>query len=233
MAVEATAILAAAGRGDRLGREPKQFLDLGGRPVIAWSAAALASSPSVSEMVVGSLPAEMERTESILRQWLPNVRLKVVAGGEHRQETVAACLAHADEKAKIVIIHDAARPFVTGTLIENTIEAARKSGAATLAIRPVDAVRLERGNGLEPLERERVSLIQTPQAFESGLIREAHERAGRDGFIGADDCILVERLGHGVELVLGSGFNFKITGPGDWELARALVSAGLVTPAGG
>ena len=218
-------IIAAAGRGTRLpGEEPKQFRLLGDRPVLAWSVAAFASTPGVAELIAGVAAEDAGRVRSILAEWAPGLEIKVVTGGDERQETVRRCLEAVSALSEVVVIHDAARPFVGLDLIRRTIAAAQKVGAASAAIPPADTVKLidddAPGCGRN-LPRARLWSIQTPQAFRAEIIREAHLRAAAEGFIGSDDTALVERLGQKVEMVMGSPLNFKITTPVDLRLAQA------------
>lgn len=230
-----SAVIPAAGKGERLaGDVPKQFRLLGDRPVLAWSAAALSSAGPIAEMVVAAAVAELDRTMEILKTWLPGIPVKVVRGGENRQETVTRCLAAVRPEAELVIIHDAARPFVTGDLIREVLAAAEAHGAATAAIRPADTIKFfprERGKG-ENLDRESLWAIQTPQAFRASLIRDAHAQANRRNFRGTDDTVLVEAIGRHVEMVTGNTLNLKITTAADWEIAKALVASGAVKPQG-
>jgi 2-C-methyl-D-erythritol 4-phosphate cytidylyltransferase/2-C-methyl-D-erythritol 2,4-cyclodiphosphate synthase len=218
-------IIAAAGRGTRLpGEEPKQFRRLGDRPVLAWSVAAFASTPGVAELIAGAAAEDAGRVRSILAEWAPGLEIKVVTGGDERQETVRRCLEAVSALSEVVVIHDAARPFVGLDLIRRTIAAAQKVGAATAAIPPADTVKLideDAPGGGRNLPRARLWSIQTPQAFRAEIIREAHRRAAAEGFIGSDDTALVERLGQKVEMVMGSPLNFKITTPADLGLAQA------------
>jgi 2-C-methyl-D-erythritol 4-phosphate cytidylyltransferase len=229
----AIVIIPAAGKGERLaGETPKQFMTLGDRPVLAWSLAAAAAAAAILEVIVGAAQDQVSRAQAIVSAWYPDRPCRVIAGGRDRQETVSRCLEAAPD-SPLVLIHDAARPFLTVNLMEIVLYAAEKHRAATVAIPPVDTVKLvSREGGLaENLARARLRLIQTPQAFEGNLIREAHRRAEQDGFRGTDDTALVERLGVPVEIAPGSSLNLKITTPADWEIAKALVASGLVSPA--
>jgi len=227
-----SAIVPAAGRGERLNSQgPKQFMALGDRPLLAWSVERLLAA-GVMEVIVGASPDRLDQVRGLIGSAAAGKSIKVVAGGAERQETVRSCLAAVRADAEVVVIHDAARPFASIGLIEKVVRAAAEFGAATAAIRPVDAIKMESNGGgtAENLDRGRLWRVQTPQAFRADLIREAHERAAKDGFLGLDDTTLVERMGAPVEMVEGEVKNFKITTAEDWEIATALVKAGVEKP---
>ena len=233
MALIASAIIPAAGKSERLsGQEPKQTRILGNRPVMAWAAAALARASYVSEIIIGAAKDRVGPTEKLLAEWIKDVPVKVVAGGGERQQTVKNCLEAIRPDSEIVAIHDAARPLIKTELVEKVIEAAQKNGAATLAIRPADTIKLADNDKTENLDRQNLWSIQTPQAFRADLIKQAHKKAEKDGFTGTDDTVLVERTGHKVQMVEGHEWNMKITTQADWEMIKALVEAGLAIPAG-
>jgi 2-C-methyl-D-erythritol 4-phosphate cytidylyltransferase len=156
--------------------------------------------------------------------------VKVIAGGPDRQATVRLCLAAMTPDTETVVIHDAARPFVLKETIERTIRAGARAGAATAAVRSSDAIKFEhltRGV-LENLDRGRIWLVQTPQAFRADLIKAAHDDAARHGISALDDTALTERTRVATEIVPGNPLAFKITTESDWAIAEALVKAGVV-----
>lgn len=219
-----TAIIAAGGVGRRLGATvPKQLLEVGGRTLLERSVAAFRSHPGVTEVVV-ALPAAIA---SAPPRWLDGVR--VVVGGERRQDSVANAFDAVSEKTEIVLVHDAARPFVTPDVISRTIAAAREHGAAIAAIPVSDTVKRASSGGTrviaETLPRDEIFLAQTPQAFRAEVLRDAIA-AGRASDAGAatpatDEAMLAERAGHRVHLVEGDPSNVKITTAADLESARA------------
>jgi 2-C-methyl-D-erythritol 4-phosphate cytidylyltransferase len=150
----------------------------------------------------------------------------IVPGGEERQDSVRLALPSAVALgAGVVMVHDGARPFVDGGLIDRVAAAALASGAALAAVRPKDTVKIaaERGEGLSTPDRGTCWLAQTPQAFRTALFVEAVEKAAADRFRGTDDVGLVERLGGGVVIIEGSYRNIKITTPEDMEIAEILL----------
>ncbi len=220
------AIIPAAGAGLRMGTEtPKQFLALEGVPIMVHTLRKFAAADSVDEIYLGLRSEDVERAQREIEREHFSRPPRLVAGGVTRQETVALSLAEAPESTEIVVVHDAVRPFVSLEMIQQVIEAARKSGAAILGIPSVDTVKqIERQIVLGTIPRERIVLAQTPQAFRYEILREAVERAKADGFSGTDESSLVERLGHEVTVLMGSERNIKITNPSDLPLARLYIA---------
>ena len=231
MPVQISAIIAAGGRGERLGGPVhKQLRTVGGRTLLERSIAPFDASERIGEIVL-VLPAELVAVPpGLVRRIRTPVRL--VTGGARRQDSVAAGLAAVAPESEIVVIHDAARPFCTPGLIGRTIDAAAECGAATAALPAFDTVkeaRIEDGATLvsATLPRERIFLVQTPQAFRVDVLRDAVARGG-DGVEATDEATLVERAGHPVRVVQGEVRNFKVTSQDDLSLAERMVSAGPV-----
>lgn len=221
------AIVPAAGSGSRMGgSSPKQFLRLGGVPVLVRTLRILGGSRVVRGIVLVAPPAAVERTRRLLaRHRVPRV-LAVVPGGAERQESVWLGLQAVPPAADLVVVHDGVRPFITGTLVRAVVEAARRFGAASCGLPVRDTVKRVREGFVEAtVDRGGLWLIQTPQAFRRTLLWEAHEKARRDGFLGTDDAVLVERLGVPVRMIAGLQENLKITTPDDLARARVLTSA--------
>ncbi|HUK31480.1 MAG TPA: 2-C-methyl-D-erythritol 4-phosphate cytidylyltransferase [Candidatus Acidoferrum sp.] len=223
------AILPAAGLGTRMGAEtPKQFLELNGTPIAILSLRKIASCALVTDIVVATRGDLIARLE----EWIAREKFKqcvrVVKGGDSRQDSVACALREVANDTEIVLVHDAVRPFVTVEQIARVIEEARRCQAAILGIPAMDTVKEVKRASLPEdvalitatVPRERVVLAQTPQAFATKLLKEAFARAEADGVNASDEAGLVERLGHDVHVVLGSERNIKITKPADMELAR-------------
>ncbi|MBM4125112.1 MAG: 2-C-methyl-D-erythritol 4-phosphate cytidylyltransferase [Nitrospira sp.] len=210
------------------GHVPKQFLMLGGLPILVHSLLALEAAPCV-EAVILSVP-EADR-EFCLREIVTPYGLKkvtkVVAGGAQRQDSVRHGLAAVGEETEVVLVHDAVRPFVTPDMVQRVVEAAAKHGAAVVAIPMRDTVKQVGADGLieRTVDRGHLWLAQTPQAFRLARFQEAHRKAALDGFHGTDDVQLVERLGYPVAVVEGSGDNIKITRPEDLAIGEAILAA--------
>jgi len=218
------AIVPAGGHGARMGsRRPKQYLRLGQAPILVATLNALARARSIAGIVVAVPEAHVAATRRLLaRARVPKI-LDVVAGGADRQESVWRGLQRVPDHARIVIVHDAVRPFITPELVER-VRAAAAGGAATCGMPVRDTVkRVAQGAVSSTVEREGLWLTQTPQAFARALLWEAHDKARRDGFAGTDDAVLVERLGMPVAMVTGLAQNLKITTPEDLRTARAWV----------
>lgn len=221
------AIVAAGGRGRRFGGDtPKQFLELGGRTVLQRSVDAIGRCAAVSELVV-VLPHD--RLASVGPTLVSATPLRVVAGGERRQDSVANGFDALAADIDVVVVHDAARPFVSADLVERTIAAAHEAGAAVAALAASDTVKLSEGGDspmvARTLPRETVHLAQTPQAFRRAVLREAIA-LGRSGAHGPDEAALAERAGHAVRLVGGEATNIKITSESDMALARGILGIG-------
>jgi len=202
---------------------PKQYLRLGRAPILVATLRALARTPGLAGIVVAVPEAHVAATRRLLaRQRVPKI-LDVVAGGADRQESVWRGLQRVPDDARIVIVHDAVRPFITAELVER-VRVAAAGGAATCGMPVRDTVkRVADGAVAATVERAGLWLTQTPQAFTRALLWEAHDKARRDGFAGTDDAVLVERLGMPVAMVTGLAQNLKITTPEDLRTARAWV----------
>ncbi len=221
------AILPAAGLGTRMaGSQPKQFLALDGVPILIHSLRAFAAVERVTEIYVAVRKTEMERVQGQVAEYGFADRVRVVEGGDNRQESVAHALAALPaEQDDIVLVHDAVRPLIDAATIERTIDAVEQYGAAIVGMPAVDTIKqVERtAHGAlvtSTIPREFVVLAQTPQGFRYGLLRCAFAEATADGFVGTDEASLVERAGQQVAVVPGSQVNLKITQPGDLELAE-------------
>ncbi|MEE2704092.1 MAG: 2-C-methyl-D-erythritol 4-phosphate cytidylyltransferase [Myxococcota bacterium] len=215
------AVVLAAGSGTRMRSQvPKAFIEVGGRSLLHWSVGALASAPSV-DAVHCVVPAGHEAEIDPLRAaWGALGRLlEAIPGGATRQASVRAGLAAV--RAEWVLIHDAARCFVEARDAEQVVVAARETGAAIPVIPLSDTVKEVDGDRvIQTFDRERLVQVQTPQAFRTSVLREAHEKAERDGFEGTDCASLVERIGVTVRTCPGRPENWKLTWPEDLERAR-------------
>jgi len=220
------AIIAAGGRGVRLGADrPKQFLELGGRSILDLSIDALVSSDRIHEIVV-AVPLDHLAAASASRAGAAGTPVTFVAGGARRQDSVANAFARTSAHADIILIHDAARPFVTAAVIDRAIDAAVAHGAAIAAIPVRDTVKRAgpgAADGSRPITatipRESVFLAQTPQTFRRDVLARALEAGA--GVEATDEAMLVERLGLPVQIVDGDPGNVKITTPEDLAAARA------------
>ncbi len=221
-------LLPAAGLGTRMtsAAAPKQFLALGGVPVLIHSLRAFAAVPEVTGMIVAVRPSERERVQAQVREYGFSDRVQVVSGGDTRQESVANALRSIEcDKDDLILVHDAVRPLIDTATIQRTIEAAAEHGAAIVGLPAVDTIKqVERtAHGAiitATIPREYIVKAQTPQGFRCELLKRAFAEAEADGFAGTDEASLVERAGGRVAVVPGSARNLKITQPGDLELAE-------------
>jgi 2-C-methyl-D-erythritol 4-phosphate cytidylyltransferase len=215
-------LVPAGGAGTRLGRRtPKQFLRLGGDTILAATVRRFVRHPAVDAVVVAAPAAYVERTRRLLGRLRARARIVVVAGGPSRQASVRQALAAAPASADVLLVHDAVRPFVTRALVDAVIAAALAEGAAICALPVAETVKRVRDGMVEAtVERDGLWAVQTPQGFRAALLREAHDKAVRDGVVGTDDAMLVERLGHPVRVVPGLSVNVKITTPADLRRVR-------------
>jgi 2-C-methyl-D-erythritol 4-phosphate cytidylyltransferase len=208
------------------GVAPKQFLEIGGVPVLVRSVQAFLAVPKVDAVCVAVRAQEKDRLEAQMNEYKLGGRVKMVEGGDNRQESVSNALAALEcSEDDVVLVHDAVRPLIDPATIERTIDAIVKHGAAIVGLPAVDTIKqVERtADGAivtSTIPRERVVLAQTPQGARCALLRRAFREAEADGFAGTDEASVLERAGIEVAVVAGSARNFKITQPGDIELAE-------------
>lgn len=219
----AVAVVPAAGSGVRLGgRRPKQFLRLGGIPLLVRTLQVLARVGELNGLIVAAPPTDVLLTRRLLERHGIRRLLAVVAGGKERQESVWLALQALPAWPEWLVVHDAVRPFITPPLVRAVLAEAMRHGAATSGLPVTETLkRVRDGIVAATVEREGMWLVQTPQAFRRDLLWEAHEKARRDGFLGTDDAALVERLGVPVRMVPGLSENLKITTREDLARARA------------
>jgi len=221
------AIVPAAGTGERMGIDRKKpYLLLNQRPLLYYTLTALDSIPSIAQIIVAVAPGD-ERfcQQQVLEKFHFNKSIQIIPGGSSRQESVRRLLERVPEDAQLVLIHDGARSLITPELLEQAIAETRVWKATVLAVPVKDTIK-SANDTLQiekTISRERLWAIQTPQTFERSVIREAHQRASQEGFIGTDDAALVERMGVQVKIVMGSYDNIKITTPEDLIVAEALL----------
>ena len=222
------ALIPAAGQGRRLAvAVAKQYLVVGGMPILARTLRAFNNNPLVDGIVLAVGAGQLEALEgTVLGPYPCHKLLQVVAGGIERQESVARALDAVPAECEVVVVHDGVRPLVTHDVLTAVIETAQESGAALAAVPARDTVKQVQGRVIQAtLDRESIWLAQTPQAFSADLIRRAHLVAARDGIRGTDDAALVERLGVAVKVVLGSEENIKVTTAADLVVAEAILAA--------
>ena len=235
--IQAHAILLAAGKGARLkSRRSKPLVEVGGRPLVWYSLNVLQALPTLSEIVLVANTGNRRSLSSLVRKWGFTKVRSVVLGGRQRSDSVRCGLKALSPRAQIVLIHDAARPFIDGALATRLIHSAQRYGAAIPGV-PVKAtikkVKSKKAKGKstlwvkETVDRHGLWEIQTPQVFKRDLLVEAFATCGRAPV--TDDAMLVERIGRPVAVVEGSYANIKITTPEDIAVARAFAGSGIGT----
>jgi 2-C-methyl-D-erythritol 4-phosphate cytidylyltransferase len=225
--MKTVAIIPAGGSGKRMqGRLPKQYLSVGGTPILVHTLSVFQLSPDIDEIVLVVLEEDIQMVRQMIAEsrGISKVR-HVLAGGEQRQDSVRNGLAVIGDDVEIVLIHDAVRPFVSGDLIHLAVREAEKHGAVTVGMPVKDTIKRVDQNGgvLETLDRQVLWMTQTPQAFKRSIIQEAYRKADEDQFYGTDDASLVERMGFRVEMIAASYANIKITTPEDLLMAEFLI----------
>jgi 2-C-methyl-D-erythritol 4-phosphate cytidylyltransferase len=223
------AIIPAAGSGSRFGGQiPKQFVEIGGAPIIVHTLRRFDECDEIGAIIVALRPEEIERFGQSLPAHGIRKSVRLVNGGAERSDSILNALEAAKElQPEIVAVHDAVRPFVSPEQISEVIARAREIGAAILALPATDTIK-EVENGLirRTIDRRRIWRAQTPQAFRFDLLLRANEEARAVSLPSAaptDDSFLIERQGLPVAVVEGSPNNIKITTPEDLLLAEKLL----------
>jgi len=215
-------VLPAAGEGRRFG-EPKQFRLLGKRPLLFHALRPFLEEDYIYEVVVVVPQERVKQTERELRSLTRAKTIRVVVGGPRRQDSVYQGVKALSPHCNLVCIHDAARPFLTPMMIEETVAACQKFDGAVVAIPSRDTVkqadRLTRQIHTT-LPRETIWLAQTPQTFRRKPLEKALGQADQSGLMVTDEAMLLEEMGYSLTIVEGSPMNMKITTPEDWSLAE-------------
>jgi len=215
-----SAIITAAGSGSRFG-EAKQFKKLHGKPLYQYSLDTFIKSRLFDEIILVIPNSNQEKVrKEIKRKYSSQVSL--VSGGPDRQDSVKNAIQNSNPNIDLVVIHDAARPFITTTLIEKCISACETTDGAIIAVQPNDTIKFSKDNIVEKtIDRSNIWMAQTPQAFNKRKILEAYSSSDFDDLIVTDESSLMEKLGYKIMIVPGTGKNFKITTFDDWERAEA------------
>jgi 2-C-methyl-D-erythritol 4-phosphate cytidylyltransferase/2-C-methyl-D-erythritol 2,4-cyclodiphosphate synthase len=222
---ETSAVIPASGLGKRLGKHGKTFLEIAGKPLLAHTLLIFEGCADIDEIVLVVRREQISDAEALVGRYGLTKVSAIVPGGRERQDSVRCGLSAVSSTSQIVVIHDAARPFITCQAISDSVAAAREHGAAVVAVPEVDTVKSSLDGAFveSTLQRERLWAVQTPQTFKKEIIEAAFDKAGRDGFTGTDDASLVERMGVPVKIVMGSYQNIKVTTPSDIPIAEAIL----------
>lgn len=225
------ALIAAAGKGKRMNtRISKPFIPIFGKPILAYTIEKFEKCKLIDKiyLTVNSEEKELCSRNVIIKYNFSKVQ-ELVDGGETRQDSVYNGLKALDKDTDIVVIHDGARPLIEETLIRDSIEKAKKYGAAIAAIPIKDTVKKSENNFFinKTLNREEIWRAQTPQTFKYDLILPAYHKAYKDKYLATDDAAILERYGHKVKLIIGSEENIKITTPFDIIVAENFLKKGF------
>jgi 2-C-methyl-D-erythritol 4-phosphate cytidylyltransferase len=230
-------ILPAAGLGTRMGRtvpekagtSRKQFMLLNDSPILLHTIRKFVASPAVAEIVVALRAEDLDWVRELLQKEHFTKPVRLVEGGDSRQESVQNALATLGAQTELVAVHDAVRPFIEHSVLEKVFAEAADTGAAIVGIVPVDTVKQVHRNKIrQTIPRERLILAQTPQVFRYDLLQKAVAKAREDGFAGTDESSLVERLEQvEVSVIPGSDRNIKITKLSDMDLAKLFLAEEL------
>ena len=219
-----TAIIVAAGKSERMGPgTDKAFLSLVNKPVVAWSLMAFEKCPDVDRIVLVVRKDQQLAAKAVCQMFGISKLDKIVAGGNKRQDSVLAGFAACDVDTRTVVIHDGARPLVTSEMISEVVKLGARTGGATVGRRMIDTVKVvEKGTTVErTVPREKLWQVQTPQAFQFRVLRDAYKALGKTEV--TDDCQAVELNGGTVKIWESNRLNLKITTPEDLQVAAALL----------
>ena len=218
------AILVAAGSSSRMDGQDKLLAELGGMTVLERSALAFEQNDRISELVVVTRADRLDEISKLLDARGLSKLTMVAAGGETRADSVRAGLEHISKKAALVAIHDAARPLVSQRIINETVAMAIKTRASAPAIPVKDTIKVAKsGAVVSTPDRKTLYAVQTPQVFDTDLLRAAHKKAEKSGKELTDDCLAAEQLGLKVFLTQGEETNLKITTPLDLRIAAMIL----------
>ncbi len=229
MTGEAIGIIVAGGEGVRMASGMrKQYLMLNGLPILSRTILALAAVPEIQIIYLVVPESDFAYCESeVLAPIAVDQAITLVAGGKSRQESVYKGLSAVSIDAGIAVIHDGVRPFVEPACVRGCIQAAGAHGACIVGVPATDTIKQATAAGFvaHTLDRQALWAAQTPQAFDLGYIRKAHEYARSKGFAGTDDASIIEHYGGTVRIIRGSPWSIKITTPADLRLAQLMIDA--------
>jgi 2-C-methyl-D-erythritol 4-phosphate cytidylyltransferase len=219
-------VIVAAGRGERFGHSAKVLAEAGGRPLLAWSLEAATCAVSTAEIVVVCGAHTREGVHSLVRERTGFPRTQICQGGATRQDSVRAGLGMLSESLEVAVIHDAARPLATPIMFDDVARAARRWGAAIVAVPVTDTIKeVDADRIVRSLPRDSLRAAQTPQAFRLALLMDMMNRAAAAGEAFTDEAGVLEWAGVPVRVRPGAGENLKVTSPEDLLLVDALLRA--------
>jgi 2-C-methyl-D-erythritol 4-phosphate cytidylyltransferase len=227
MSESLSAVVVAAGRSQRMGFD-KLLTPLGGRPLLLHTLERLLQTEAPAEIILVVRPGSEAEMGAVIDPLAGKDMIRLVPGGAQRQDSVQAGLNAVSDSSEFVMVHDAARPFITRELVDLVLTAAKLSDAAVCGAPCSDSLKEVGEDGLvqQTVDRSKLWNVQTPQIFRTKLLRDAYRAALESGATFTDDTAVVERMGHPVRIVLYHGINLKITTPSDWKLAEAYLQIG-------
>lgn len=213
--LKVAAIIAAAGLGKRFGEGlRKQFQPLSGKPLIVYSIERFEEFKLINEIILVVPKDSINYCQREIKDKFQFKKItKIIPGGKERQQSVKMGFNSVSSETDVVVVHDGVRPFVTARMIDEVVKESLNTGGAITAIPVKDTVKKSstKNHVERTLSRDALWLAQTPQAFQYNVLKSAYEKTENDGFLGADESSLVERIGIRVTLVAGSQTNIKIT----------------------
>ena len=221
-----TVVLPAAGSGKRMkANKNKLLLELFDKPIFIYTLEVFQRDPNCESIWLAVKNEEQALMEKYVEEYNISKVAGFASGGAERQDSVRACL-EMIPPCDVVLVHDAARPFIDSEVISRLAQEAAESGAAIAGVRVKDTIKkAEYGVITETVERENLWIIQTPQAFKYSLIKEAAKAASEAGFLGTDEAMLIERLGHPVKVIESNYENVKMTTPDDLIYGKAILES--------
>ncbi len=222
------AIIPAGGKGLRINSEiPKQFLSINGKELIAYTINIFQNCNLVDEIIIASQKDYFDLLNQIKSRYSFKKITKIVEGGKERQfsvfNAVKSIIANDDD---LIIVHDAVRPLLPLSVLENAIKTAIQYGSAIAAIKAKDTLIKGNESVEDYIDRNEIYYVQTPQIFKYNIFRDSMTKAEKENFIGTDESMIIKYAGYKVRIVEGSAFNFKITTNDDLKLF-SLISLNL------
>lgn len=222
-----SAVVVAAGRSQRMGFD-KLLTPLAGRPLLLHTLERLIQTEVPAEIILVIRPGSEAEMKAVIDPLTNKERIRMVPGGAQRQDSVQAGLNAVAYSSEFIMVHDAARPFVTKEIVDSVLAAAKATGAAVCGAPCSDSLKEVAEDGLveHTIDRTKIWSVQTPQIFRAALLRDSYRAMLKSGASFTDDTAVVERMGHPVRVVLHHGINFKITTPTDWKMAETYLKFG-------
>ncbi len=221
-----TSIVLSGGSGTRMGTAiKKQYLTVKGKELLIYSLEAMEENKKISEIILVVPIADIEFCEKLMKKYNLKKIIAVVTGGETRFASVYNGLQAVPKNSDLVVVHDGARPLLSQTTLEDTIQAGKIYGAAIAAIPVKDTIKqIDDDSFIDfTYDRDVLWAAQTPQVFRRDIIMDCYQKAFESNLQGTDDASIIERFGYKVRLVMGDYENIKITTPGDFEYAQFLL----------